>query len=293
MGEDITGKTTHVLIGEQIALTTSPAPLQGQSQSWAISNGNSAPIGGFQHSRPCAISPATGPVCDGTIAPNFGGPTTTLYYVAPGTYGIAYGYSVDGKSASAAAAFKVDAPTNVVITATFGTPQVELERSKYFLSLGSALTGNPGIDFTVSAHEPGAGKFLWAQIITDSEFAFSRDGKAKVCNILVGLDNSFPYSENYRTEENDSPEFNITGDTGGYVEFNAIMYSFWQSNKEMSIPVPLGFAEWGVVMQTELQNNSWESPIYTLMGPYVGYENVSYPTWRSVALNNTPCNGKT
>lgn len=290
MGEDINGKTTHVMIGEQIALTTSPLPPNALAPGWGASNVDGyGPIGGFQHSGKCAISPATGPVCDGPVAANFSGPTTTLYFIVPGTYTLVYSYNVGDSYPEAFTTFKVGAPTNVAITATFGAAQIELDHGKYFLSFGSALTGHPGVEFNVSAHDAGAGKFLWAQLITNSEFAYARNDRDGVCNILSGLDNTFPYSEHDRPEADDSPEFNITGDTAATVTVAAIMYSLWQSNKPMSIPVPLGYAQWGVVMRTEQVNNSWPNPAYTVEGPSIGYENSAYPIWNSVALNNTPC----
>jgi hypothetical protein len=293
MGQDISGTTQHIRVGEQVVLATSPSPLQCLSQAWAVAKGLSDPIGGFNISASCPPSPMVNPTpCDGPIAADFSDPTTTFFFIAPGTYDIAYRYAVGGKSAGSTAAFKVDGPTNVVVTAATGLPQVTTNDSNNYLMFGNKFARQPGIEFTVKADEAGGGKFFWAQVLTFNFYEFGINGTTIKCDALSGLDNSFPYAGAIQPEANDSPNIKITKYTLGFDSVSAYMYSFWQSDTPMSIPVPMGDVFWSVSMGTAKVNGVWEQPSYNIIPPIVVPGYVPYPQWFSVAYNRTPCKAK-
>jgi hypothetical protein len=128
---DITGKSAvRAVVGQPIMLTTTPAPLPGQIQSWAITDaagnlsvGDGAvdenTIGkGFDESTSCASAPSAvpspAPPCARSIATftssDFAGPATPIFFwIKPGAYRIEYQYALaNGTAGRAQTSFSVE-----------------------------------------------------------------------------------------------------------------------------------------------------------------------------------------
>jgi hypothetical protein len=313
---DITGKKVRIITGEQIALTTQPAPVAGQSQLWVISKGSSFPIADFERSETCQpgpansasaccpISPAkSASACDGPTIPNFSRPKANFYITTPGVYGIAYGYRVGKNTASSTTVFDVVGPSSVSITYHLNAPKI-LRSSvqsgyRYFLSFGEKAKGKTGIEMYVSADEPVAGAFVWVQTI-NSIYGFTKlTGSSDECDELSGLDNEYPYDDIFDKDyANDSPKVEITGDELASFNLQAQMFVLWKSNRANSIVVPLGYVIWGGSL-VAAYNAYAEPPEYpytvsssVVIPPSIIYEGVLYPTWYSVAKNDSPCHAK-
>jgi hypothetical protein len=259
-GADVTGTTQNVVVGQQIALTTS-ANLPG---GVAITGNNWSVPGTIVGEYVNAVGNAPPDTTGGFMAPVvFANTSITFYWVSPGqSMAVTYSYCVNTGSCSpaATATFNVNGPTGTGLQSAFfsATPttpnpvNVYLDASNnIWLECGKPDSPIVCITFTPTASaptqmSPNANAFQFVQIWNSSTVKFRTTPPAsnQVCfgQICPGLDNVYPYPSppNETTNPtfvNDSPGPEITGVTvsgqpptafGENSEmFNALMYLMW------------------------------------------------------------------
>ncbi|MFY9852699.1 MAG: hypothetical protein WAK26_02330 [Terracidiphilus sp.] len=107
--------------------------------------------------------------------------------------------------------------------------------------------GTPGITFYPAGTPPGAGNYLFAQLIGSDVAVDSRSGATTTCTDIPGVDGTYPYQHQINPPStSDSPETPLPSTyTTVTRNFNATMYLLWQSTATAnSIPVPLGYIPW-------------------------------------------------
>lgn len=248
-GADITNTTQTVVVGQQIQLS-SKLPNSATAQKWNITGG---PIGGY---TPCA--PMLCPTSSNPSAPQTGqivplGNTTqnsiTYYWInattGTQTYAVTYNYTLsDGTSGTLQANFSVSPAPPTTAQAKYGTVgtdwiYIDTEHNNdETMGFGNPFDGNVGIRFTVLT-SPGNGVYEWVQLVYVDEAVYITSNKTHICISSGGLDKRFPFPNN------DSPSFDLAGKTAVGRVFAAQTYLMWQSNIANSIPVPLGFTNWG------------------------------------------------
>ncbi len=284
--QDITGTTQSAVVGQQVLLNVTLHPsLAIRSENWTIEPEGEY-VGGFVH------TPARG----GPQPVSLRGPTTTIYWVRPGSMRkVTYQVIMDdGERATASAVFDVDGPLlrDVIV------PPVEVivghgaERSSSYMSFAGA-----GISFRAqySLPEGMMRNYTWVQVVTRDVMEVNVGNERKVCTPVsqpeaelgVGLDTNYPYD--WRNPTRDSPPMQLLPQAETISRhFHARMYLLWGSGLSNSIVVPLGYVGWhfeGFALRKDLLTNSW-----TLKEGRGGADDPeqpyrptrSYPLWNAV-----------
>jgi hypothetical protein len=280
-GQNITGTTQSVVVGQQIALTASYGNITPTSQSWSVLG---TIIGGF------------------STASNNGGPTsvslnaqsTTFYWVAAAnsqmvTFTLNYGSS---QTASASATFNVAGPTSVSVSVsptTSGLLRIlNNGTTNALIEFGSTL-GTPGVQFTAHATSPSqaTGTYEWAQLINQNNYAYTIGTTTTFCNGPAGLDNSFPTSTGFYFS--DSPWRGLPSADNKFTwTWNATAYFMWNPGLTNSIAVPLGYVSWQFFSDT-IQNgpNTWFIQADSSASAGSFQASSSYIQWTSTATNGS------
>lgn len=249
-------------------------------------------------------------------------PTTTVYWLLQGTgIPVTYQYCVNipGLSADdiakglncsrvAKATFNVSTPSSVNLYTCGG----DVTECSEYEPLGSvAITtvdgkklkfgGSPtnvGIVFTASddsSSPPGA--FSYVQVIGGYTTTYSyTSGGSCSHNFGFGLDNVNPYptfSPPSTTDDNPGTRL-YADDTEVTADMTATMYLLWASSTVGSIPVPLGYVDWGWFGDAVRDKSTKTWSIKTDSGSqgYAGsfQDSSTYPSWSNVVHNGAnPC----
>jgi hypothetical protein len=260
-GNDITGTTQSVVVGQQIALTASyglPSGVTVNSQSWSVPG---TITGGFVHND----------TNGGPAAYSLTGKSTTFYWYSTPNYAKA-SYQVtftlhlsDGASPSATTTFSVAGTSAPSGNITPGSNAIVSGDLLQYIGSG----GLPGMTFHVYLNLPPSGYsgiFTWDQIRTDSWVRTPATGSARTCTapsnpsgLSTGQDTSYPYAVGDQTQ--DSPYVSLYAtDIETSRTFSATMYAMWDPHLPNSIPVPLGYIQWnfsGDATITNAATNQW------------------------------------
>jgi hypothetical protein len=301
-GNDITGKTQTVVVGQQIHLTGKPWDGSKQcSDPWSV-DGTIIDEDGFQ------------PTSASADAPNYDVDMTqqevTFFWVETGTFQVTFSPTLSsGDSVTpATVTFNVVGPTikNLGKMVTWGTPQTcagMLPNGKigYEMVLdwtNCAPTG--GIQFNPKIQDPDgfSGQVYWAQLITNPAFVWKPTPGTGIC-LAVGtvLDAGWPYPGRALPDKSpktqDSPSISLPmgiGLTSASDGFSAQMFLLWQPDTSekvtASTPVPLGSVQWQWSATTAFNKmyNAWDRPP-DQRSPMPGTKppafqpDSTYPTW--------------
>ena len=274
-GNDITGTTQPVVVGQQIPLQASfslPAGVSISSQSWSVSG---TTVGGYNASTNSGQ----------TVSTNFTQQSTTFYWVTAQT-GATVTYTVnlsDGAQASATATFNVSGPTNVTVTATAGTVVIQYNDE---MSFGDS-SGTPGMSFQASATMPTGtpGTFSWVQVVVSSCYTDTPPG-SPYCLTPNALDSTYPYDSGASAA--DSPNVGLTSDLSQVSDTDSFdMYLMWNPGTANSIPVPLGFVAWGWSGDaTQNQSTGVWSLNSSSIPSHTFTPSQSFPQWTQVDTNS-------
>jgi hypothetical protein len=306
-GNDITGTTQSVVVGQQIALTASygtlPSGVTVSSQSWSVGG---TIVGGY---TPTAASYGSGSVTAATLNQK----STTFYWAYPGnSFTVTYTLNLsNGQSPPATATFNVTGPSGVTMTSTAQSqlwiddwtsdgacvsadPYLVYGNVTWSVSGGQCLSsGTYGFTASPSGTASG-GTLFYVQIVNSG----SNSGGLN-CTIASGLDSGYPYP--YIHSGNtlyDFPAVELKSSyTSQYRTEQIQTYLMWQSNATNSIPVPIGSQVWTFTGKASCSASCGSAGNWAITsssggtsGGFVTAQasqtNYGYPTWiRMVACN--------
>ncbi len=294
-GNNVTGTTQSVVVGQQIALSASvslPACTSVSAQQWSTPPGTA--VGGY------SAAPLSGSV---TALPGNTNSTYTFYWVyTANPLNMTYQYTMSGGGSSvsspvATATFNVGGPTAVSVGTTTG--QVVIN-SGPVLQFGGSLS-NIGITFTATATPPSgySNNFKWVQLVTNDTRVLTpaNGGAVQTCvpttqpiaSTGTGLDTGYPYAVTSSTNDNPSIALNSANKEETRT-FTATMYLLWSSGLANAIPVPLGYVNWqfsGDATLTNAQTNQWSLKSGSGSSNSFTASN-SYPSWNSFVSYTAP-----
>lgn len=128
--------------------------------------------------------------------------------------------------------------------------------------------GTPGLTFYPVGTPPGAGNFLFAQIVTGDSSVYNGAGSTTTCTAVSGVDGAYPYQNQVNPPStSDSPELQLPNAVETITRnFNATMYLLWQPIPiATSIPVPLGYIPW-TFNATATNGGTAQAPVWTASG---------------------------
>ena len=278
-GKNVTGETTNVVVGQQIAVTANGIPSGSIStQSWSI--GGPSYVGGYQ------VAP--GFSSGGPITASTSGSTATYYYTAAGTSTVTYTATLTNNSiVSAATTFIVSAPT-FTITSQVGTININSDDGlELQLGRDSAAKGAPGVKFVASITQPPGvtGSSQWVQLVESYSGTYSPGGGTCTSS---GLDTDYPYSTGPTVT--DSPAVALQSPfTSEQISTSFVMYLQWQPPAP-SIPVAIGQAIWSWSAAAALSGSNWAiSGTPSPPTPTVGAAAVATPQWSQIANGSNNC----
>jgi hypothetical protein len=275
---DITGQTTSVIAGQQIALSATVSLPQGvsiSSQQWSMPEGTV--IGGYNASTSggCVVLIAGQSSQTGACTGNPVSTTTSsfaFYWVdARNSRQITYTYTAsNGSTNSATTTFNVAGPTGANLSPQTSTVNILPPgyNPKFGGLPGSQFGFYPnspyGINFTASATLPGGnqGAYSFVQLISsDTIKRVAAPAKNSQTCTPSGfntdpnpeLDNTYPYGSASSNTTNDSPGQALLSSWGELARsFSPTMYILWTptsdsrctSGSTCTIPVPLGSVSW-------------------------------------------------
>jgi hypothetical protein len=284
-----TAAATPVVVGPQVVLTGSPTGAELDDlpvpltlvppTAWTVGGTN---IGGY------GPSTAGASVTETTLT----GSTLTTYWVYPGTFPVTYESCVESQATSpalfdcttATASFTVSGVSSPAINianellatiddltgcaAASGGPTLVYGSLQGPAAACGTATGNPGITFYPVGTPPGAGSFLFAQIVENNSTTYTDGTGATTCTWTAGVDGQYPYQGQINpSSTSDSPETSLP-QTFTPITRNLVawMYLLWQpAPAATSIPVPLGYMPWAF-NGTATNVGTTQAPIWTASG---------------------------
>lgn len=302
-GNDITGTTQNVVVGERInlSLETNPEGETPTSIQWSI--------GGNRVANYVANN-TSGTV---TLLQNLTASTLTYYWVTSGQQiEVSLTATIFGTSVTRYAYFNVTKPEPNAPSVTLPTNgQLHISNigdcsgntpgpNMVFGSIsgpnpGCTYSGLAGIAFTPPTTSTPTGSFFFVQLVTGDTVVYSHASATLTCTATntPGLDGQYPYQGKIGQLVNDAPyhPLPITY-TNSSRNFAATMYLMWQSNTSGSIPVPMGSVAWGFSGSTIQTNGTWSAPSGSGSNqPFVAASGTgSFPTWTgTVVTPNNNC----
>ena len=310
-GASATNPNPTAVVGNPVNLTIQaasiPTSVSHTSDTWTAGGTN---IGAY---TPTASSYDTGSVTATTLA----GLSLNTYWVysgkkIPATY--TYCAQISGSqycSPAASAAFTVTGPPNLAmsgmgfsggltiqdwtqVNAACITPGIYLVYGNIGITYSGgkcSFSNTAGMTFEPSGSSTG-GTFFYVQAVTGG----STSGSINCTNTPTpGLDTEYPYPffKTGTSDAVDSPAtpVNTSGASVSRSEQFA-MYLMWTSSIASSIPVPIGFEDWGFSGSASCKSScnaatSWKAAtIASATGTTGGYQksaasqpNYGYPTW--------------
>lgn len=286
----ITPNPTPV-VGQSLALTTTPTvatlaalpiPLSVESSTWTVTGGTN--IGGYTPATSSAsvmpmpplnelglsfysVYPAASVAETYTLCthPPPGVGALACNPVATATFGVA-GVSSPAINIGNELLANIDDLTGCA--AASGGPTLVYGNLQGPAAACGVATGTPGLTFYPFGTPPGAGNFLFAQIVNSDSVIDSRVGATTTCTGVSGVDGQYTYQGQINPlSTSDSPETPLPSTyTTVTRNFTATMYLLWQSTtKTDSIPVPLGYIPWAF-NGTATNEGTAANPAWTASG---------------------------
>ena len=280
-----------VVVGQPISLTGQPA--SQEQQPWTPGG---SPIGGYTIGPDCP-KPKKGKInvgaptvqCSAKIDPvKKNGQNIKFYWTVPTATGAIYAVNYTANGGTASAAFSVAGPTgpNITLQDTTGNVVTYVDFTRDGKRLACSI--QPCIIFAPSATLPqNSGDFEWVQILSVDTIM---EAGSDACNYSVtdpALDNSYPYPFNDELgskETDDSPYVILKGLTSVSRNFDATMYLMWKAKVGGSIPVALGYVQWGFNASAILTNGKWKPTSGPLTVIQAFTPTSMNPTWSNVSL---------
>ncbi len=275
-GQDVTGKTTTVAVGQQIALTvTGVNQSQVSSQTWNISGPSGSYVAGYNVAS------------DGTSASipslNTAQSSVTYYYTAAGSSTVTYTANTSGgtpPTAKATTTFTVVAPTYGIATAV-GTVNVNQDDG-WQLQLGRSLPANGprGVAFTATVTPPAgfSGASQWVQIVNSVSQTSAPNGGTCTGS---GLDTQYPYRTGGAMS--DSPLVALESQyTTSSISMSLTAYLQWQPPTP-SIPVAIAQVPWGWSGTATQTGSTWALTTSSPPQPAAQPPQTALPTWGQMA----------
>ena len=303
-GNDITGTTQSVVVGQQIALSSSvslPNCFSIAGQQWTPSSSatTGTPTGGY------SASLSSGAV---TPLPTNTNSTYSFYWVYPAnSIQATYQYTMSSGSSSvssplATATFNIGGPTGGTMIST-AFPRVTVKNwgtcapdgaGPYFVYGSLVVSGNPctqtgtfGMSFSPSGYSNFAGGDWWfVQLINSQTITVGTDS----CTSTPGKDGPYPNATSPPAP--DAPFVHLLAtDSSVTRSFNATMHLMWKSSTSASIPVPLGKQVWAFSGSASCSTScgsagNWTATTTGTPGPVGSFvvstaqqPSYGYPTW--------------
>jgi len=325
-GTDVTGGTATVIAGEKVAFTSDGPNAFG---FWNL--GPTAVAGAvFDNAPACPTFPASAATsCARYIPLNPNQTAVDAYYLYGNSYPISFasdrGVSRATITVQAPTAVQVDSAFGLaqyVIDLVTDDADGDTTRMSFGQKLdcdglgvcGRAGTGSlydPGIDLGASSGGVSRkGRYSWVQTIDFNRLTRWDGTKLGQCDLGLGLDSSYPYGAMYNgrlpfglagiknSRMEDSPAVSIPDRPkpkafhiwGKQQSFSATL--LWTSRKPSSIPVPLWYLKWGMVLngsQYNVATKTWEVTGFgsTSLSQAATEANRTYePSWKSVIKSN-------
>jgi len=285
------------VVGQQLLLTTTPTaatlaalpiPLGINSSTWTVNGGTN--IGGYTPTTASAtvtpMPPETTPdLTFDSVYPAASVAETYKLCTGPPTPPTGGGGGGNACNPIASANFAVNGVTSAAINilnellatidnltgcaAITGGPTLVYGNLQGPAGPCGTASGTPGITFYPNGTPPGAGNFLFAQLIdSDTEIKTGAGGAITTCTATAGVDEDYPYQKQVNPQStSDSPETPLLSNMTKVARlFNATMYLLWQSTSAAtSIPVPLGYLPW-TFDGTATNSGTALAPVWTASG---------------------------
>ncbi|MGI9069599.1 MAG: hypothetical protein ACR2HX_24735 [Pyrinomonadaceae bacterium] len=255
-GNDITGTTHDVIVGQKISLTAQVEGGSGSNPQWTIPPtriGNYVVTCNGTGTPPRCGLPTSGGVTE------VSGLTTSAvdFYWVDGGDGrqVQHSVTVGGINLTKTATFNVKRPTAAVTTST-GTIAVDSAWNDLTMHFG--ILGSAGISFSRTLTIPAgfSGDTAWVQTVTPLHRRKLNDGAWERWT-GAGLDETFPYDSTAST--NDSPRSGAL--TSSYLEYTTSdsfeMWLMFKPSGASSIWVPLRRVPWSWSGTTVRSGATW------------------------------------
>ncbi len=315
-GQNLSNQTQTVVVGQQIQLigvSNLPGAFQ---QAWSVSS--SSYVGGYNvvctpnqdcesptASQSCLVdqnamsaSNPNGCLPQGTTKLIMDAQTLTIYFTQVPAGPVTVTYALYGQGynpvAMATTTFNVVGPTGTGVSVFLLKGPAIAPGPPPLLQLGSS---KPGIGFQGSATPPTgyAGNFGFVQIVSSASLVYGYpNGTFRTCG-GSGLDTTYPYDEFPNPPQTasvyDTPSVQLNSSTyTSQSDFNTfVMFLMWQPDFANSIPVPLGYVNWGWGGLATYTSGAWvltnaPEAYYTVIQP-----TTTYPLWSQLNPNPLIC----
>jgi len=311
-GPNISGKTTNVVVGQQIILYASYGSIVPTSQSWTIPGTGASPPTAISNFSTTSTTGGPVSLTSGQLAAQ----TVTYYFVAPANsqaVTFTLNYKVNGvaqPAATATATFNIAGPTSLSVftcggnvptgcggkSGPLGSVVVNSEPAIIFGGSGT----NFGIVFQASATAPSgaSNNFEWVDLITANTITITASGGTYSCiqqtqgvgSGGTGLDTEYPTYGG--SSGDDNPQFNLLTSYGTTITgvtavndnpFSATMYLLWSPGLANSIYVPLGTFTWQWAGAATYNTSSQTWSLSSGSGSATAFQSgTTYPAWTSV-----------
>jgi hypothetical protein len=275
---DVTGASTNVIVGQQVALTGSLSPSGVAVTQW---NWN---IPGYAISNFVVSADTNSSQVIELTATNAA--NANWYWVSGGAKQVvATATLTNGAVVTGKVDFAVLRP-NIAVTTITSTVVIEDNQT---LKFGAG--GNEGVVFRRNVGELYGGSTFWAQIITNSSTAIRLTNGCAQSSIVNQLDSRYPYAET--TGCPDSPEQSLMDNfTDVTRQDQSRMFLMYKPPGTDVVHVPLSLVEWQWSGHAVRSNGVWQLQSSSHsenpggVDP-VGATSAVFPVWFGIAMGGT------
>ena len=223
--------------------------------------------------------------------------TLTIYFTQVPAAPVTVTYALYGQGynpvAMATTTFNVVGPTGADVSVFLLKGPAIAPGPPPLLQLG---TSKPGIGFQGSADPPSGytGTFGFVQIVSSASLVYGYpNGTFRTCG-GSGLDTTYPYDEFPNPPQTasvyDTPSVTLNSNTyTSQSDFNTfVMFLVWLSDLANSIPVPLGYVNWGWGGLASYSAGAWVLTNGRMSSSMVTQPTTMYPLWSQLNPNPPP-----
>jgi hypothetical protein len=223
--------------------------------------------------------------------------TLTVYFTQVPAGQVTVTYALYGQgynpTATATTTFNVVGPTGAGVSVFLLKGPAIAPGPPPLLQLGSS---KPGVGFQGSATPPAdyTGNFGFVQIVSSASLVYGYpNGTFRTCG-GSGLDTTYPYDEFPNPPQTasvyDTPSVTLNSNTyTSQSDFNTfVMFLVWLSDLANSIPVPLGYVNWGWGGLASYSAGAWVLTNGRMSSSMVTQPTTMYPLWSQLNPNPPP-----